>query len=255
MIVSAKSSQPVHLGNGTPLFDIMTAQVQFGFDDIAVQGLSCLAFEFPCNMEPADIECLLQLLQSDLFRDMGTDVHEQLVHHQMFTAALRAVLLRVDTGAQHEDDEHLQQALLKQCAGKAVVLLRQRDHAACQAFDEHGYLTVCPHSDAPEGHHVEARLKLRRFIRERSQGLGGKLYPQHFQWKLPARKNHYSAFSGLEEKQILGAAYPTLRFPVKPCCAACYQYNTVITPREQLLCTGSIKAHCFYSIIQHLLAS
>jgi len=35
------------------------------------------------------------------------------------------------------------------------VLLRQRDHAACQAFDEHGYLTVCPHSDAPEGHHVE----------------------------------------------------------------------------------------------------
>ena len=55
MIVSAKSSQPVHLGNGTPLFDIMTAQVQFGFDDIAMQGLSCLAFEFPCNMEPADI--------------------------------------------------------------------------------------------------------------------------------------------------------------------------------------------------------
>ena len=155
MIVSAKSSQPVHLGNGTPLFDIMTAQVQFGFDDIAMQGLSCLAFEFPCNMEPADIEYLLQLLQSDFFRDMGTDVHEQLVHHQMFTAALRAVLLRVDTGAQHEDDEHLQQALLKQCAGKAVVLLRQRDHAACQAFDEHGYLTVCPHSDAPEGHHVE----------------------------------------------------------------------------------------------------
>ena len=38
-------------------------------------------------MEPADIEYLLQLLQSDLFRDMGTDVHEQLVHHQMFTAA------------------------------------------------------------------------------------------------------------------------------------------------------------------------
>ena len=141
----------------------------------------------------------------------------------MFTAALRAVLLRVDTGAQHEDDEHLQQALLKQCAGKAVVLLRQRDHAACQAFDEHGYLTVCPHSDAPEGHHVEARLKLRCLIRERSQGLGGKLYPQHFQWKLPARKNHYSAFSRLEEKQILGAAYPTLRFPVKPRCA-----NTIL---------------------------
>ena len=107
----------------------------------------------------------------------------------------------------------------------------------------------CEHIDYKDA------AKLRRFIRERSQGLGGKLYPQHFQWKLPARKNHYSAFSGLEEKQILGAAYPTLRFPVKPCCTACYQYNTVIMPREQLLCTGSIKAHCFYSIIQHLLAS
>ena len=132
MIVSAKSSQPVHLGNGTPLFDIMTAQVQFGFDDIAMQGLSCLAFEFPCNMEPADIEYLLQLRQSDLFRDMGTDVHEQLVHHQMFTAALRAVLLRVDTGAQHEDDEHDREdaderVVRAEGVGKVLVLGRLAD--------------------------------------------------------------------------------------------------------------------------------